>query len=70
MSVDLSGKPGFLLKTINYPAYIVCLELACETPACFGPLKSLNVDEYEETDEPNNKMHLNAYERTAVYFRQ
>jgi hypothetical protein len=41
----------------------VTLELACDTPACFGPLKSSDEDEYED-DEP--KMHLSAFERTAV----
>lgn len=46
----------------------IILELACDTPACFGPLKSPNIDEYEENEEQHSqsKMHLNAFERTAV----
>ncbi|KAI6241641.1 Warthog protein 6 [Aphelenchoides fujianensis] len=53
ISVDLAGKP----------------ELGCDTPACFGPLKSSAADEYDEeldgqSEKP--KMHLSAYERTAT----
>ncbi|KAI6187853.1 CBN-WRT-6 protein [Aphelenchoides besseyi] len=50
ISVDLAGKP----------------ELGCDTPACFGPLKNTELDEYDEETGKHHKMHLSAYERTAT----
>lgn len=50
LTVDLAGKP----------------EIACDTPACFGPLKSPSPEDYEDNGESRNKMHLGAFERTAV----
>jgi hypothetical protein len=48
----------------------VGLELACDTPACFGPLKSPKLDDYEDIEQEHghshDKMYLAASERTAV----
>ena len=41
-------------------------ELGCDTPACFGPLRTSIEDDAAAADGDDRQMRLSAAERTAV----
>lgn len=59
ISVDLTGKPGNCTYCFTVITFIS--EISCDTPACFGPLKSPLINEFD-----SNSNEIGVLQRTAV----